>query len=195
MELLLALKADPTLENNCMLAYLWHCESNYFSSLFTVSFGEPWLQSAVGCGNNGDPAKSTKTKESTRYAVHMFREYLQARGRSSSFEGMAARDLNLCLADFFANVRSRNGEVYSKNSLMAIRQGLRRHLQSAPYFREFDIVTDSRFLEANNVIREAMRFSEFLRLKSSSPVNTVVLSDFNSLKMDGKLDNRTTELN
>lgn len=131
-------------------------------------FGDPWLQGAVGSTDSGEHAKSTKTKESTRYAVHIFQEYLHARSKSTSFEGMAARDLNLALADFYCNVRSRHGEAYSKNSLMAIRQGLRRHLQSAPFFRDFDIVTDSRFLEANNAIKVAMRMAELQRYRPNS---------------------------
>lgn len=146
---------------------------HYFFIYFTVYFGDPWLQAAVVSTHSGEPAKSTKTKESTRYAVHIFKEYLHARGRSISFEGMGARDLNLCLADFFSNVRSRHGEVYSKNSLMAIRQGIRRHLQSAPFFREFDIVTDGRFFEANCAIKAAMRLSEEQRIRSTPPVTVI----------------------
>lgn len=150
-------------------------------------FGDPWLQAAVVSAHSGEPAKSTKTKESTRYAVHIFQEYLQARGRSTSFEGMGARDLNMCLADFFSNVRSRHGEVYSKNSLMAIRQGIRRHLQSAPFFREFDIVTDDKFLEANNAIKVAMKLSEVHKIRSTPPMVAISQPRMDSQEADDRI--------
>lgn len=111
----------------------------------------------------GETTNSTKTKEATRYAVNIIQEYLHAMGRGTSFEFLEASELNMCLADFFMNVRSRNGEIYSKNSLMSIRQGIRRHLQSAPFFRDFDIVTDSRFLEANAALKAAMKVSDLCK--------------------------------
>lgn len=137
----------------------------------TAFLGDLWLQAPVASsGDNTEQTKSTKTKESTRYAVHIFQEYLFSRGKSSSFESMDAIKLNFTLADFFENVRSRHGEAYSKNSLMAIRQGLRRHLQGPPFFRNFDIVTDSRFSEANNAIKNAMRKAEIQKSKDLSPL-------------------------
>ncbi|XP_076460712.1 uncharacterized protein LOC143293577 isoform X7 [Babylonia areolata] len=153
----------------------------------SVYFGDLWPQSAVGCTSSGDQAKSTKTMESTRYAVHLFKEYLQAHGKSVNFEGMDATELNLTLADFYANVRNRHGVVYSKNSLMAIRQGLRRHLQSAPFFRDFDIVNDPRFMEANNAIRIAMKISELQRVKPNPPASAVALPDINSFQRTGSV--------
>ena len=161
-----------------------HC---FFSVFLTVYFGDPGLQAMIVNMNNGDPVKSTRTKESTRYAVHLFQEYLHARGKSITFEGMRVEDLNLCLADFFSNVRSRHGEVYSKNSLMAIRQGIRRHLQSPPFFREFDIVTDSRFLEANNAIKEAMKRSEMQRVRLCPPVGRVTGPNTDNQDADGQI--------
>lgn len=144
----------------------------FFFFFFTVCFRSPWwpLGSRLVSGEilSGEPTKSNKTVESTRYAVHIFQEFLQSRGLSTNFEGMNVEDLNTCLANFYSNVRRRQGENYSKNSLMAIRQGLRRHLQNPPFFRDFDIVTDSRFQEANNALKSAMRIAEINKMLNSS---------------------------
>lgn len=121
---------------------------------------------------SGEPGKSTKTEETTRYAVHTFQEFLQSNGLSTNFEGMSAKDLNACLINFYTNVRGRHGDIYSKNSLMAIRQGIRRHLQNPPFFRDFDIVTDGRFQEANNALKNTMRLAEINKMLSHPPPTT-----------------------
>ena len=40
--------------------------------------------------------------------------------------------MNNLLADFYANVRNLEGEFYSKSTMIAIRQGIRRYLQEPP---------------------------------------------------------------
>lgn len=96
---------------------------------------------------------SFNTGVAKRYAVKLLQEYLKGRGHSTEFELQDIGELNLCLADFYTNVTRRSGEMFSKNSLMAIRQGIRRHLQNPPFFRNFDIVSDCRFHIANSALR------------------------------------------
>jgi hypothetical protein len=45
---------------------------------------------------------------------------------------LAINDMNNLLADFYANVRNLEGEFYSKSTMIAIRQGIRRYLQEPP---------------------------------------------------------------
>ena len=43
---------------------------------------------------------------------------------------------------FLANVRNLEGEFYSKSTMIAIRQGIRRYLQEPPLEKDFDIIKD-----------------------------------------------------
>lgn len=106
---------------------------------------------------------SFRTDVAKRYAVKLLQEYLCAREGSANFEVLDVGKLNLCLADFYTNVTNRSGGMYSKNSLIAIRQGIRRHLQNPPFSRCFDIVTDSRFRIANNALRERIKTISLLK--------------------------------
>jgi hypothetical protein len=56
------------------------------------------------------------------------------------------------LQDFYANVRTSSGDCYSKSSLVAIHQGIRRYLQELPYNRDIDIVTDMKLKKANDAL-------------------------------------------
>ena len=59
------------------------------------------------------------------------------------------------LLDFYANVRTSSGDYYSKSSLVAIHQGIRRYLQELPYNRDIDIVTDMKLKKANNALSKS----------------------------------------
>ena len=157
--------------------------ANCYVCHLTVHFPSGWHPKtfAVPALPNLEPGK--KTAETTRYAVNIFQEYLTAQGLNTSFEVMSIEGLNRLLASFYTNVRSRNGDYYSRNSLMAIRQGIRRHLQKPPYFRNFDIVTDTRFQEANNALKNIMRVSELNKALSSSKSDALVAT-FDPHKLD-----------
>jgi hypothetical protein len=50
---------------------------------------------------------------------------------------------------FLANVRNLEGEFYSKSTMIAIRQGIRRYLQEPPFEKDFDIIKDPRMNKTN----------------------------------------------
>lgn len=134
-----------------------HGVYNYLWFLFTAFFMAHLHRASILSADQGEPATSTKTKEATRYAVNVFQEYLQSRGKPTDFETLPVGELNLCLADFYLNVRSRNGELYSKNSLVAIRQGIRRYLQDKALHADIDFSGDPRFTEASLAFKAAVQ--------------------------------------
>jgi hypothetical protein len=70
---------------------------------------------------------------------------------------LAINDLNNLLADFFANVRNLEGEFYSKSTMIAIRQGIRRYLQEPPLEKDFDIIKDPRMNKANAAFKSMLK--------------------------------------
>ena len=64
---------------------------------------------------------------------------------------------NGIIQDFCANVRTSSGDYYSKSSLVAIRQGIRRYLQEPPYKRDIDIVTDMKLKKANDAFKSMLK--------------------------------------
>ena len=70
-----------------------------------------------------------KTKEGTKYACNILKDFCAARGEvGGQIESLNEEELGELLCDFYANVRSKDGEIYKKWSMLAIRSGLNRHL-------------------------------------------------------------------
>ena len=67
------------------------------------------------------------------------------------------------LRKFYAEARKKNGELYTKASLVGIRFGLQRFLSS----HNFDIIKDSEFSEANKIYQ-----TEISELKRKGKAHT-----------------------
>jgi hypothetical protein len=74
---------------------------------------------------------SKKTKHVTSYAVRIINDFLNDRGNERSWLNLSKEELAVILEDFYANVRTKTGELYKKTSLLSIRQALNR------YFKEW----------------------------------------------------------
>lgn len=64
--------------------------------------------------------------------------------------------LNETLAHFHLDLRKPDGGRYKATSFELIRYGLNRYLKSPPHNKEFDIVKDSCFIDANTNFRAQM---------------------------------------
>ena len=90
--------------------------------------------------NNRLSKNSTSTIQT---AVNLLSEY--ARSRSSSLadvEQLPVADLDRYLSRYFAEIRMKDGSMFSRNSVLANRYGLQQHIKK---IRGFDIVCDSQF--------------------------------------------------
>ncbi len=67
------------------------------------------------------------TKKTVSQSVNVFREYCSSKG--VSYEGLSIPDLDQLLESFLCEVRTKNGELYKKNSLSTLRWGVGKHLQ------------------------------------------------------------------
>jgi len=99
--------------------------------------------------------RSKKTDEQTHFAVKILNDFIRDRGTDNDIINCSKADLNSLLEEFYANVRNKKGDVYKKNSALAIRQSINRYLKENG--RKFDIITDPEFTQANN------NFSAMLR--------------------------------
>ena len=88
---------------------------------------------------------SVNTRRNTASAVKLFKTYLNAKTGSDALENMNAITLDSHLTKFYAEARQENGEKYKKSSLIAIRHGLNRFLQSNS---TLDIVNGPEFRES-----------------------------------------------
>ncbi|XP_053874424.1 BTB/POZ domain-containing protein KCTD1 isoform X1 [Malaclemys terrapin pileata] len=100
---------------------------------------------------------SENTRLATRYAVRIFREYLSEKSQSPDFETMDKGALCRVLRSFYAEARSKSGQLYSKSSLISIRSSLNRYLNEPPYCRTLDLTKDPELRAANLTLAAVIR--------------------------------------
>ncbi|KAM5156885.1 BTB/POZ domain-containing protein KCTD1 isoform 1-T1 [Mantella aurantiaca] len=117
-----------------------------------------------GGGGVGSPSErperarlSENTRLATRYAVRIFREYLSEKAQSPDFESMDKEALCRVLRSFYAEARSKSGQLYSKSSLISIRSSLNRYLNEPPYCRTLDLTKDPELRSANLTLAAVIR--------------------------------------
>uniref|UniRef100_A0A1A8V8R9 Potassium channel tetramerisation domain containing 15b n=1 Tax=Nothobranchius furzeri TaxID=105023 RepID=A0A1A8V8R9_NOTFU len=100
---------------------------------------------------------SENTRLATRYAVRIFREFLSDKAQSPEFETLDKHALCAVLRSFYAEARSKSGQVYSKSSLISIRSSLNRYLNEPPYCRTLDLTKDPELRSANLTLAAVIR--------------------------------------
>lgn len=100
---------------------------------------------------------SENTRLATRYAVRIFREYLSEKAQSPDFETLDKDALCALLRSFYAEARSKSGQLYSKSSLISIRSSLNRYLNEPPYCRTLDLTKDPELRSANLALAAVIR--------------------------------------
>ncbi|KAM9307957.1 BTB/POZ domain-containing protein KCTD1 [Gastrophryne carolinensis] len=115
-------------------------------------------QEAAGHGERPERARlSENTRLATRYAVRIFREYLSDKAQSPDFERLDKEALCRLLRSFYAEARSKSGQLYSKSSLISIRSSLNRYLNEPPYSRTLDLTKDPELRAANLTLAAVIR--------------------------------------
>ncbi|XP_010137042.1 PREDICTED: uncharacterized protein LOC104495729, partial [Buceros rhinoceros silvestris] len=89
--------------------------------------------------------------------VRIFREYLSEKAQSPDFETMDKGALCRVLRSFYAEARSKSGQLYSKSSLISIRSSLNRYLNEPPYCRNLDLTKDPELRAANLTLAAVIR--------------------------------------
>ncbi|XP_078397270.1 uncharacterized protein LOC144680041 isoform X1 [Cetorhinus maximus] len=113
-------------------------------------------------GGGENPAQpsgrlSENTRLATRYAVKIFRDYLSEKEQPAEFERLGKEELCRALRSFYAEARSKSGQVYSKSSLISIRSSLNRYLNEPPYSRTLDLTKDPELRSANLTLAAVIR--------------------------------------
>ena len=90
------------------------------------------------------------TKKATLKWVTVFNEYLAEKGIGFDFGTGGAEELSLILSQTYKELRQKNGEPYSKSSLLGFRAAIQRHLRQL--HRDINIFDDREFTTANEIL-------------------------------------------
>ena len=70
---------------------------------------------------------------------------------------MNNQELNACLKWICTSARKRDSQFYKSSSLNAIRTAIGRYLRMPPHSKQFSIVADPAFTEANKILNAFFR--------------------------------------
>ncbi|GFX69719.1 mariner Mos1 transposase [Trichonephila clavipes] len=99
---------------------------------------------------------NAKTRQATRYGVRLFREYCVQHG-VDTINNLPPREIAAMLKGFYGQARTKDGQRFSVNSLIAIRYAISRYYRSPMVHRKIDIVKDSAFNDANETFRAVLK--------------------------------------
>ncbi|XP_056002564.1 uncharacterized protein LOC125661226 isoform X2 [Ostrea edulis] len=92
------------------------------------------------------------TVKQTTWAVKIFKDWLSQREKSTDFEELPAVKLASELRCFYAEVRTKTGNQFSKSGLISLRAGINRYLTGPPFSRSINVMKDAEFMAANRVL-------------------------------------------
>ncbi|XP_054707023.1 uncharacterized protein LOC129216831 [Uloborus diversus] len=107
-------------------------------------------------GAEGAQPDNAKTRQATRYGVRLFREYCEQHG-VEAINALGPRDIAKMLKGFYGQARTKDGQRFSVNSLIAIRYAISRYYRSPMVHRKVDIVKDVAFNDANETFRAVLK--------------------------------------
>lgn len=116
-------------------------------------------------------------------------DWLADRGLSPNFEALSEEHLASQLKIFYAEVRRRNGELYSRQSMLSLRSAVYRHLIMPPHNKTFNILKDPLFTAANNVFIGSLKKMKKDGMDKSSHYPAIGTADLKKMYDSNVLSN------
>ncbi len=120
-------------------------------------------------------------------------DWCKARGLTEDFEVLPAPELAANLRQFYAEARKQDGQTYSKNALCGLRSSIQRHLTSPPYNRIINIMNDSEFKRANNMLIAVLKSQKTKQMDKTKHHDVIEEEDLKKLMQSGVLNTNTPD--
>ena len=91
------------------------------------------------------------TSRATKSGVKKFLDWARKRNMEVNLHSITGSELAPILRKFYAEVRKDNGKPLTPSSLVGIRAAINRHITSAPFYRNLNVVAGPDFVVANKM--------------------------------------------
>lgn len=95
-----------------------------------------------------------------------FPAWCKEKNIQTQLENMTTGQIDTNLRRFYAEARTKTGEMYSKSTLLGFRHAIERYLNSPPHNRSYKMSSDPRFKRSNEMLD-----AQIVRLKRSGKEN------------------------
>ncbi|CAG2192281.1 unnamed protein product [Mytilus edulis] len=101
---------------------------------------------------------------STTLSIYMYKfitqtqkKWLLEREKNVDFEDLDITSLDATLREFYAEVRSTDGNFYSKSTFVGIRASINRHLRAPPFNKTYALMDKSSFSKSNQMFSAMLK--------------------------------------
>ncbi|XP_046566402.1 uncharacterized protein LOC124275008 isoform X2 [Haliotis rubra] len=126
--------------------------------------------------------RAKSTQRTTLWGVNIFRQWLTQHDKSTEFEELPTEELSAHLRRFYAEVRTEDGQYYSRSSYIGLRAAIHRRLRSPPYERNINILQDKEFHNANKVFMGVLGNIKKLGLDSVAHYEAISPEDLKRIR-------------
>ncbi|CAH3033944.1 unnamed protein product [Pocillopora meandrina] len=114
-------------------------------------------------------AETKKTKESTKWALRVFEgdlcrflliAWCTEKRLSKNLHEMSKKELDKNLRYFYAEARTRGGALYSRSSLLGLRNANERYLNNPPFNRGISITKGTEFQSSNKLLQSMIKLNK-----------------------------------
>ncbi|XP_067669259.1 uncharacterized protein [Haliotis asinina] len=134
--------------------------------------------------------RAKSTQRTTLWGVNIFRQWLTQHNKSTDFEELPTEELSAHLRRFYAEVRTEDGQYYSRSSFIGLRAAIHRRLRSPPYDRNINILQDKEFHSANKVYMGVLGNIKKLGLDSVAHYEAISPEDLKKIRDSQSTDSR-----
>ena len=126
-----------------------------------------------------DNKLSTETKNIIKNSVTLLSEYAASRSSTlAEVEQLSVPDLDTFPSQFYAEVRKKDGNPYSRNAILSIRYGLQKHFVKV---LKVDIIKDEQFPSSHDMFSAVLVDLKCAGLGSVQHKQPLTTADFEKL--------------
>ncbi|XP_078371359.1 uncharacterized protein KIAA1958-like [Oculina patagonica] len=104
-----------------------------------------------------DRSEAQATKNATKWGVKIFEDWCNNRGVDKKLPELSDVELDQILRRFYAEARAKDGELYGRSSLLAIRNAIERFLNNPPHNRGMKITKGEAFQLSNKMLNSKIK--------------------------------------
>lgn len=138
-----------------------------------------------------DEVTPSTTKRSTVWGAKVFQKWQEKRQIEVDLNTVSAEDLAAHLKKFYAEVKKKNGELYTPSALVGIRAAIHRTLSNPPYMRNINILSGENFVAANRVFDAKCKI--YVARGNPKPKHKPCISNTDMMKLNQYFEGRNED--
>ncbi|PFX20755.1 hypothetical protein AWC38_SpisGene14781 [Stylophora pistillata] len=127
-------------------------------------------------------AETKKAKQFTKWAIRVFEAWCSERKVAKNLHEMNNTELDLNLRYFYAEARTKDGALYSRSSLLGLRNAIERYLNNPPFNRGISISKGTDFQASSKLPQSQIKLNKCEKKENTKHKPPIPVADLQKLK-------------